>query len=272
MIVDKYVKTCVSGGSINFLKNIGYDVKFYDRIEIPIEHLSVNSHVKINCKCDICGNIKNMTYQTYLNKIKFDQKYYCYKCSHIKRTKVIIEKYGVNNVFQLEDTKIKMKKSFIDRYGADHPLKNKDVIDHMKATNIKKYGCENVFQNDDIKNKIIIDNIKKYGVEHLSRSPDMYFKKLLMGKKIKKYKDLYYQSGYEKDFIDFCLNNNILKYVSKPKIAIKYIHNNKLNYYHPDFHIEKLNLFIEIKSDYWWNKLLEINLIKEKSDKFPKDC
>jgi len=264
MIIDNQVKTCVAGGNIKHLKSLDYNVKNGDIINIPVEHLSKNSHVKINCRCDICGSERKMTYQCYISLIKYDGKYYCCNCMKNKRKKILMEKYGVENVFQLKSSINKADETRMKKYG--NPKYRND--DKIKETNLIKYGCENVFQNEEIKNKIFNDNIKKYGVGYLSQDPKMYAKKLLISKKIKKYNDnLYYQSSYEKDFINFCQNNGVLEYISKPKKAIEYAFKNKKCYYHPDFYIKSLNLLIEIKSDYWWNKLLEINLIKEKSVK-----
>ena len=268
MIIDKFVKTCYAGSNVEHLKNLGYKLNGGDLIEIPIEHIGINSHVEVNCKCDICGCEKKMTYQTYRNKIKFDGKYYCYKCSNIKRTKVINEKYGVDNVFQLQETKDKMKISFMRRFGVEHPNKCKIVMDKMKQTNIERYGCENVFQNEEIKGKIISANIEKYGAAYSTQRIDTFSKILLSGKKIKMYNEnLYYQGSYEKDFLDYCNDLKILNLITKPKKTIQFQYNDKKYYYHPDFFMKKLNLIIEIKSDYWWNKLLEINLAKEMSVK-----
>jgi len=72
---------------------------------------------------------------------------------------------------------------------------------------------------------------------------------------------LYYQGTYEFDF----LNNYYNKIeISKVK-TIKYIYENCKKCYHPDFYYEKLNLIIEIKSDYTFNKELDKNLAKRKA-------
>lgn len=232
---------------------------------IPIEHLSKNSHVNINCKCDICGKEKMMTYQRYNYCIEYDNKYYCCDCMKEKRKRVLMEKYGVENVFQLEETKDKMKKSFMKKFGTEHPLKSDEIKKKMKNTNKERYGCENVFQNEEIKEKIKNKNINTNGVEYPMQNERIFEKSLLSGKKIKNYNNkLYYQGTYEKDFLDLCNDLNILNIIEKPRNTIEYYFNNKKCYYHPDFYIEKLNLLIEIKSDYWWNKLKLLNETKEK--------
>lgn len=286
MILDKTVNITSVGSNIKRLNSLGYNVKYGDHIEIPVEHLSLNSHMRINCKCDICGKEKIMTYQSYINKTKYDNKYYCSKCSNVKRTKVINEKYGVNNVFQLQETKEKMKKSFMEKYGVDHPNKSKDVMDKMKNTNVERYGCENVFQNESIKDRIKKTNINNLGVEYPSQNKDVknkscqtnlkklgvmypqqnnvvFHKSKKSSFKINELFNLSYQGSYELDFLNFCKEKNIIKQISKGE-SIKYTQNDKTCYYHPDFYIEKLKLIIEIKSKYWYSVHLEKNLIKER--------
>lgn len=52
--------------------------------------------------------------------------------------------------------------------------------------------------------------------------------------------------------------------ISKPN-TIKYEIDNKYKIYHPDYFYEELNLIIEIKSSYTYEKDLEKNLLKQKS-------
>lgn len=63
------------------------------------------------------------------------------------RTKIkesIANKYGVDNVSQLDAVKDKKKITLIKNYGVDHPLKSLEIQDKVKATLIKKYGVEHV--------------------------------------------------------------------------------------------------------------------------------
>lgn len=73
---------------------------------------------------------------------------------------------------------------------------------------------------------------------------------------------LYYRGTYEKDFLDFCVDNNIQIKQGK---RFKYVFNEKLHYYFSDFYIESEKLIIEIKSNWTYNKYLEKNIIKQKS-------
>jgi len=74
---------------------------------------------------------------------------------------------------------------------------------------------------------------------------------------------LSYRGTYEKDFLDYCFNNNIP--IEKGKRIRYNYYDDKEHYYFSDFYYEPKNLIIEIKSDWTYNKYLYINLIKEKS-------
>ena len=53
--------------------------------------------------------------------------------------------------------------------------------------------------------------------------------------------------------------------IQKKSKSIKYIFDNKNKIYYPDFYYAPLNLLIEIKSEYTFNKELNKNLAKQKS-------
>ena len=126
------------------------------------------------------------------------------------------EKFGVDNVFQLENVKEKSKKTkklkygdesynnsekmintkkekygdgylaesikivregLMKKYGADHPLKIQKFKDKKDSTNLKKYGVENIFQLEEFKQKRTNTIKKKYGVENASQSEEVKEKK-----------------------------------------------------------------------------------------------
>lgn len=80
-----------------------------------------------------------------------------------KYKKSVHQKYGVDNVFQLEETKKKIKQTCLKKYGVEHHLQNKCCIDKQKKTNIDKYGVECISQREDYKQKIHQTCLEKYG-------------------------------------------------------------------------------------------------------------
>ena len=181
-------------------------------------------------------------YRVYLKKIKKYNLYTCSnKCAHVKNKKTCLIKYGV-----------------------EHHLNNKLIFNKQRKTNIERYGVENPFQNEEIKNKIKKGNLKKYGVEYISQNEDILIKqqKSAFQRKYHKETELSYQGSYEKHFLDYCFNNNIN--IKKGK-RIEYFIGNKKHYYFSDFYYEPMNLIIEIKSNWTYNKELDINITKQKS-------
>ncbi len=70
MILDKEITIKISSQYFKYLLNLGYsNIKFGDVITIPIKHLKSGSKEKINVKCDICGQEKQLPYCTYLRNI-----------------------------------------------------------------------------------------------------------------------------------------------------------------------------------------------------------
>jgi len=241
------------------------EVKVYSKI-IPIQKLSKNSHKKVKVKCDNCGKIKDIRYQSYnLSTNNNTEKFYCNnkECINKKRKISIQKKYGVDNVFQLDKTKEKIKETNLELYGVENPQQNKDIKNKTEKTNLKRYGVKNPFQSEEIKKKIKKTNIKNYGVEYPSQNSKFFSKKLKDGLKIKYINQLYYQGSYEKEFI--------LKYKDKIKIenglSIEYYYLDEKKVYHSDFYLPDYNLIIEIKSSYWYNKNLKLCQTKEKYSK-----
>ena len=125
-----------------------------------------------------------------------------------KRVDTNLEKYGKENVSQIDETKMKVKKSFIDKYGGytyqsnilmykviDTNLEkygvtfssSSDIIkDKIKSTNMDRYGFECVSKSPIIKSKVIETNLEKYGVENIMFLPNVV--KSLNDKLYQKYK------------------------------------------------------------------------------------
>jgi len=104
----------------------------------------------------------------------------------------------------------------------------------------------------------------KYGVTNLSHSEEIYKNQQISGFSMKKHENtgLYYRGTYELDFINYCVSRRI-KIIQGKRFS--YLHENKYHYYFSDFFLPEKNLIIEIKSDYYWNRYLDINKLKMNS-------
>lgn len=244
---------------------------------IDIEDLIENSRTKITAICDICGKEKMLTHQTY-NRIVID-KYYCSKCKSIKTKETNMKKYGFDYPMQRKEVMEKSKETFLERYGIENISQREDIrkirSERLKDENYQnkmsdgvfmKFGTDNVSKLQFIKTQKEDTLMKNYGVTNPSQSEFLFEKSQKSGKRIKLHQEtgLYYRGTYELHFLDFCFKNNII--VEKgPSISFDY--KNKKTFYHSDYYISKYNLICEIKSDYYYEKYLELNLKKEEESK-----
>jgi hypothetical protein len=173
MIIDREVEIKLNSSNIKHYINMGYVLPNKPSgkiITVNIEHISNSSFVKINAKCDYCGQIKEIEYYRYKIIISKHNKFSCSnKCSVIKRKITQLDKYGVDNYTKTDEYKSRVSKS-----------------------NMDKYGVVNVFQSEIIKNKIKNTNLCKYGVDNISKS-ELNHSNTLIGKDINyiKYLDNY---------------------------------------------------------------------------------
>lgn len=113
--------------------------------------------------------------------------------------KAVKEKYGVDNVFSLENVKEKIKNTNIEKYGVENPGKSLPIIEKIKSTNLERYGVTSHFKNEEIKEKIKNTNIKKYGVPYVLSSKEVRDKisKNIKHKNLEYYKEFYNLLGFE---------------------------------------------------------------------------
>jgi len=156
MILDKFVNITIHPTTVLKYRNLGYICNVKDIIEIPIEILSLNSHIEINIKCDICGNEKKLSFSKYNKNINNGDYYACSKiCSSKKSKETCLEKYGDENYNNRE----KNKETCLKKYG-DENYNNREKY---KETCLEKYGEEHYNKIEYYKNKIGISKLEKYG-------------------------------------------------------------------------------------------------------------
>lgn len=273
MIKEKLLKVKISSSNWKYYEKYKpYNVG--DIIEIKPLELPKNSKVKITAICDICGDSKKICYQGYRKQYENGNFYCCRKCFIIKSKITNNERYGVDFIMQNENFKNKNKNTLKEKYGINNisqldsirkirseRLKDPKYQDKLKKSIEYKYNIDNISKLESIKEKKIKTTLKNYGVENPSQSSEIFIKSQKSGKKIKKHEcGLYYRGSYEKDFLDICFSKNIKL---DKGLTIKYIINNKNKYYHSDYYLKEKNLIIEIKSDYYYEKYKQKNLLKK---------
>jgi len=169
MILTKTVKVKVIGKTTKYYKDLGYNVKPLDIIEISIEHLSKRSRIKILVKCDVCGIEKELSKQKYTKNIKSYGYYACsQKCSVNKCQKTFLKNYGEISPLKNEIIKEKLRQTCLEKYGVDSYLKTDEFKQKFKDISNEKYGYDYPMQCEEIKEKLKNSVLKKYGVESVS--------------------------------------------------------------------------------------------------------
>ena len=151
-------------------QELGYDVS---NIKIPImvppEHLTNGSHEKVKVICDICQQVFDREYKLYLqcHSGNLDT---CLQCKSHKARQTCLEKYGVQNVFQVQDFKDKHKQTCLERYGYEYISQIPEVQQKVQRTWLENYGVSNPMQSDQIKAKLIQTNMEKYGTYNVMQN------------------------------------------------------------------------------------------------------
>lgn len=277
MIIDEYIFVKINSRSYSWYKERGYDFeKCGDIIKVNIDDLQKGSRAIVNAECTKCGIINSICYYNYNKQIKKYPFYVCIQCSKYKSKITNYDKYGCDYVLQNKEIREIGKKTLMRKYGVDNISKldniKYDRRDNFKSSSFKvkakktwieKYGVDNPSKSDLIKSKKVKTLNDNYGVDNPMQDEEIFIKAQKSGKKIKKHEiGIYYRGSYEKHFLDFCLENNIK--IEKGK-SFKYIINDKNRYYHSDFYHKETNTIIEIKSNYYYYKFIDINEAK-------KDC
>ena len=256
----------VSNSYLKQYEGLGFlNLKQGDIINLPIEHCSKSGTALIDVKCDYCHKEKQTRYCDYTHSInKFPYKYCCsYKCNALKHKEIMINKYGFDNYTKHPDFDKKQKETNLKRFGVDSYTKTSEYKEKYTATCQERYGNNSYTSTPKFKEKFERTCLERYGVSNPSQHIGIFNKTQLTRLTIKNYNDkIRYQGSYEKDFLD----NYYHKEIIENCFPVKYI-NTETKIYFPDFYLPKYNLIVEIKSDYFYNKHLKTNLLKEKACK-----
>lgn len=109
----------------------------------------------------ICGKCKAIK--------KKIEKYGSIENAYAERQKTMeennLKKYGVKNVFQLDDVKEKSKKTSLEKYGTESPQSSDIVKQHQKETWQKTLGADSPFVSKECRKKAEQTNVEKYGAK-----------------------------------------------------------------------------------------------------------
>ena len=306
MILTKEVKIHIKGQSIKRYEELGYNVNTKELNTIKVEDLSKWSCVKVIVKCDSCGTEKELKIRDYYLSFKYN-KYHCRKCSNETYKKTMLEKYGVENGFQLKEIKEKSNntklelygdknynnreksiETCITKYGVGNPNKNSEIKEKSNNTCLKKYGFKSASKNEKVKEKAKNTNLERWNnictlhsEKQIDKIKQIFIDKYGVDNPMKNL-EIFLKSQktglrrkkfkntellYQGTYELDFLNKYYDKIDIKNGKSIKIIYNNKNTMYHSDFFISEKNLIVEIKSSYWYNKYYDKNIIKQKECK-----
>lgn len=164
-----------------------------------------------------------------------------------KSKQTCIEKYGVDNVFKLQEVQDKCCSSKLEKYGDLH-YSNREK---NKQTCIDRYGVDNPMRCKEIQEKVINTMLNRYGVKYAMLNKELankLSKSLVDAHRNGKYD----MSGREKtpskierDFQQYLIDNNI-KYIFQ--------YRSDLYPYLCDFYIPDYDLYIEIQGTWTHGK------------------
>jgi len=153
----------------------------------------------------------------------------------IRKTK---ETWNNKTKKELENIHNKFKNTFKTKTGFNSPMQNPKSREKWKETVFKKFGVNHPMQNLEVQKRMMntyLKNNKRVGKTEITRFNN----------------NLFSRGSYEKEFIDKYLST--FPTLKNPE-PIQYKINNKTRLYFPDFYIESLNLIIEIKSSWTFDR------------------
>lgn len=155
------------------------------------------------------------------------------------------ERYGDENYCNIK----KAKKTILNNLKINPDFWNKRY-EKTKKTKYLNHGDENYNNREKAKETCL----EKFGVESPMHCQEIFDKLQFTLFKGGYYKDsnLYYQASYEFDFLEKYYE--IFKDEIKRGPRIKYKLDGKNRCYYPDFYIPSLNLIIEIKNSYLYER------------------
>ena len=211
-------------------------------------------------------------------------------CPAVKEKKKLscIRKYGVENISQIPEILEKKKKTWMAKYGVDNPSKAKENIDKIKKkwpvtesarkkTMLDKFGVDHYSKTDEFLARREETWKRKYGVDNPMKNVDICHKAIMANAKSEyRTRSMTLPSGkvirYQ-GFEDIVIRELLDSGISEEDIVIgpgnvphiQYSFSGKVHRYYPDIHIPKLNLLIEVKSQYTWEKYKDKNLAKQQA-------
>ena len=190
---------------IDYAKFYGWDLSSVEKnkkaSKIQTIFLLMSKNLSRLPKCEFPG-CNEYVYITYHQKLARG-------CCHGHSQKIsVLEKYDVDTVAKLQDTKEKIMSTCLKKYGETSNLKTNETKRKIKKTNLEKYGVEYPMQSDDVKLKRQYTFNSKYGVDEITSSE--HFKRKFKTTMLEKYGVT--SALQNKDILKKCQETNMDRY------------------------------------------------------------
>lgn len=140
--------------------------------EIPkneLYELYINKNLTVKEISEIYNvSIKRINRELSKNNIKKSKDLF-----YAKVKQIVKDKYGVDNISQLEDVKCKKEQQAIDRFGVNNISKSNIIKEKKEKKAIDKFGVKCVLQCESVKKKIKQSIKGKYGVEYPQQNKEI---------------------------------------------------------------------------------------------------
>jgi len=260
----------------------------YKEIRIPqrLYHIFFNFY-EIE-KCPYCSDPKKYTPVKGFSEDRYKSGYnywntcgkkecsYEYRNGRIKES--IMEKYGVDNIWDIPGYRESFEKSNLERHGVKYYMGSKDFQKKCQEKYDKDWGGRHPTSHDSVKEKKMKTNLEKYGYKCVLNNPEISEKQIKSSYQTKKYKmpggKIVNVQGYEEYAIKRIIGE---KMAAEEDIIMgrseihKYLGDfiyeldGKEKFYFPDIYLKNLNKIIEVKSKYTYEAYMEINTLKMES-------
>lgn len=178
------------------------------------------------------------------------------------RQRTVRARYGVDNVFQAEETKQKARETVRARYGVDHTSRAPEVAARRAATNLERYGHENPFGSPDVQEKIRQTHLRERGVANPSQDP------VVIAKRMKTNRERYGSSHYvETD----AFKENFIATSRKRWGTDHPMQSDKGRAHHAEAMIASLGVDNPLKDPSIWQKSYQTNLANHGGQHSQKD-
>ena len=141
--------------------------------------LSMSNRSKPASTCSKKCASKTIDYDKRLEKYKttVNDRYGVENISQIdkvkeKKSQTCMDHYGVDNPSRAPEVQKKRDETFMERFGGN-PLKNEEVSKRVAETCMDRYGAPNPFMLDEFQKKARDSVFKKYGVKNILMLPEI---------------------------------------------------------------------------------------------------